>query len=72
MSSKWHIVYPCGDRKRLSVVEICAGLEYELSDYAVASRESFDDPESADGYAAELAKKHGLEFRSSSSPDYLD
>lgn len=58
MASKWHIVYPCGDRTKLSVVEICEGLEYELIDYAVASRQEFPNPYLAAKYAKELAREH--------------
>lgn len=71
MSSKYHIVFPCGDKTKLSVVEICEGLEYELQDYMVASRESFYTKEDASDYAVDLAKKHNLSFN---KPDnnYLD
>lgn len=70
MNSKYHIVYS-GNTDRLIVVEICAGLEYELSDYRVASRQSFDSEEEADDYAVDLALKHRLKFRSRQNT-YLD
>ncbi len=76
-NSKWHIVFPCGDKTRLSVVEICNGLEYELSDYSVASRNSFDNPMDAHLYAKDLADKHKLDYRADTDvvgheANYLD
>ena len=72
--STYHIVYPRGDRSKLSVVEICAGLEYELDDYAVASRETFYDRPSAYEYAISLAKVNRLTYvrDDEDPPDYLD
>lgn len=59
--STWVIVYPNGNRNRLAVVEICSGMEYEKTDYAVASRREFyGDPEGANTYAQELASQHNL------------
>lgn len=76
MSSKYHIIYPRGDRSKLSVVEIVDALDYELSDYAVASRNSFTDPNEAVAYAKELAKNNGLSYEHGSLGncviDYLD
>ena len=69
--SKYHIVYPCGDRSALSVVEICNGMEHELTDYDVASRESFSRESDAEEYATELARKNKKEFRGN-QPEYLD
>jgi len=71
--SNWHIVYPCGDRTKLCVVEICEGLEYELADYAVASRKSFPSEDEAVKYARALAETHGLVFEGDSRDSgYLD
>jgi hypothetical protein len=67
--SKFHIVYPCGDRSRLSVVEIVPALEYELNDYAVASRKHFYSESKANEYARELAEKYNLTFE---AEGYLD
>lgn len=77
MSSKYYIIYPRGDRSKISVVEIVDALDYELSDYAVASRQSFTDPNEAVPYAKELAKTHGLKYEHGSLSreginDYLD
>ena len=61
VDSTWIIVYPSGNRRRLATVEICQGMEYEKSDYDVASRREFyGDPKSAFEYAQELAAENGL------------
>ena len=70
--SQYHIVYPSGDQTKLSVVEICEGLEYELSDYSVASRERFDSEHNANVHAKYLAKEHAKSFISTSEENYLD
>lgn len=67
--SKYHIVYSRG-RSQLAVVEICEGMEYELSDYSVASSQSFDSRDEANEYANDLAKRNGLAFNMPNS--YLD
>lgn len=73
MSSKYYIVYPCGDRSQLSVVEIVDALDYELDDYAVASQKNFDDENEAVKYAEELALKHGKKMKYPHNyKDYLD
>lgn len=60
-NSTWIIVYPNGNRKRLAIIEICDGLEYEINDYAVASRQRFlGDPDGAFEYAQSLARENGL------------
>lgn len=73
MASLHHIVYPRGDKSRLTVVEILDALDYELADYSVASKESFPDRKDAVSHAKELAKRHGKTFESSEpEDDYLD
>lgn len=73
MSSRYHIVFPGGDRTRLSVVEIVDALSYELSEYAVASRRDFPDYAEAATYAKELAVTNNLHFEpDSSEPNFLD
>lgn len=73
MSSRYHIVFPRGDRTRLSVVEIVDALSYELADYAVASRHHFPDNDSATIYAKELAAANNLQFEEdTSSSRFLD
>ncbi len=60
-NSTWIIVYPNGNRQRLAIIEICDGLEYEIGDYAVASRQRFPaDPDGAFAYAQVLARENGL------------
>lgn len=75
MASTYYIIYPCGDRSKLKVVEICAGLEYELNDYAVAYRDSFYDPMDAHRTAVRLAGLYGKEYipdTDITGPDYLE
>lgn len=73
MSLKYHIVYPRGDKSRLAVVEIVDALSYELSDYSVASRQSFDTYKDAADYAKELAEKNNKTYvPDSDEEDYLD
>lgn len=71
--SKFHIVYPCGNRSQLKVVEITWACSHELNDYSVASRQDFSSYKEAADYAKELAQKHGKEFiPDEDEPDYLD
>ena len=75
MSSTYHIVFPGGDRSKLKVIELVAALSYELSEYAVASRQEFPDRGEAVKYARKLAEQHGLEFvpdRDEPEDYYLD
>lgn len=73
MSSTYHVIYPRGERDKLSIVEIVPALDYELADYAVASRESFDSYQAAATYTKELAQKHGKQFiPDRGEDDFLD
>lgn len=56
------ICYPRGDQTKLSVAEICEGMEYEKSDYRLASRRDFHDRDIAVKYAKELARDNGLTY----------
>jgi len=57
--TKFHIVYPNGDKNKLSVAEVYPA--YEINDYAVASRKNFVDVDDANKYCIQLAKENGLE-----------
>jgi hypothetical protein len=73
MSSRYHIIFPRGDRTRLSVVEIVDALSYELTDYAVASRHDFGTYSEAAKYARTLADDQALIFEpDTDEPGYLD
>ncbi len=74
MPSTWIIIYPRGNKNRVSTAEICEGLEYEKSDYAIASRREFyDDRQGAWDYARDLAQTHGLTYEPDhDEPAYLD
>lgn len=58
----YYIVFPRGDKRKLSIINLSDSCSYELSDYSVASRKSFidDDSEGAITYAKQLAKTHNL------------
>ena len=71
--SKWIIIYPRGDRTRISTAEICEGLEYEINDYALASRQEFYEASDAYAYARKLAKDNGKAYEGEAGEhDYLD
>lgn len=73
MDSKFYIIYPSGDKSKLSVVEIPDSMSYELSDYSVASRNDFRVEDEARVYARELAKKHHKLFvGDEDGEEYLD
>lgn len=74
---KYYIVYPRGDTGKLSIVSLSDSCSYELSDYKVASRNSFCKVEDVISYAKDLAKKHNLSLSSLDAEiqrelDYLD
>lgn len=70
MFQNFYIVYPAGDRSKLTVVQ-CES--WELSDYDVASRKDFIVEVDAINYAKELAKNNGLIYEGNGfTPDYLD
>jgi hypothetical protein len=62
MYNTYHLIYPRGDKKILRVLELSSALDYELSDYSVASSESFMDEDVANDYGQKLAARHGLAF----------
>lgn len=56
----WIIVYPVGDRTKVTVAEMCDATDYEENDYSLASRKRFRSKQMAIAYCRELAVKHGL------------
>lgn len=58
----YHIIFPRGDRQKISVIELSDSMRYELSDYAVASRKEFYDIQECKDYAKELAKINNIQF----------
>jgi len=65
------IIYPRGDKNKLSVIELDSCMRYELSDYAVASRKDFYDNDEAVIYAKQLAKENNLQYEGDQD-GYLD
>ena len=66
----YFIAYPGGDRTKLSVCYVSSYCEYEIIDYAVASRNRWYDFDEAKEYCKKLAKDNNLIFINDN--DYLD
>ena len=62
MSTFFIIIFPRGDRKKLSIAEISQSMSYEKEEYLVASKNDFFDVQEACEYAKVLALKNGLEY----------
>mgnify|MGYP006381573899 CR=1 FL=1 len=56
----YFIVYPGGDRTKLSVCHESTYTEYEIKYYDLASRKRWDNPEEANTYCKTLAKENNL------------
>ena len=71
MNSSYRVIYPKGDRSKLSVAEV---YDYEESDWANASRLKYTDENDAWLQADYLAKQFNKELIGDSRnlPDYLD
>ena len=72
---KYYIIYPKGDKTRLSIISLCPSSEHEIFDYRVASREEFYDIDECMEYDNHLARKHNLQlekFKKEGEEDYLD
>jgi len=67
----YFIIFPGGDRSKLSVAELSNDMLYEKSEYAVASRQEFYENDEAVKYAKELAKENNLLYEGDSN-GYLD
>lgn len=68
--TRFHIVYPCGDKTKLSVAEVYPA--YEINDYSVASKQSFTEEEEANKYCRQLAKENNLICEINGDNDFLD
>lgn len=67
------IVYPGGDKSRLSIASVYSHCMYEKSDYALASRMDFYEEEEALKYCRKLARENNLLFDGGSNGNcYLD
>ena len=67
----YFIVYPAGDRTKLTVVNLNFSTRHEKNDYSIASRKEFDDRSEAVKYCRELAQKNNLIFESDEPEDYI-
>lgn len=65
----YRIVYPGGDKSKITVAAIW---DYEVDEYALASRRRFceEDEEEAYRYAKELAQQNGLQYIPSTDEGY--
>ena len=69
----WIICYPCGDKTKLAVAEMCDGTSYEEGDYSMASRKRFRDEQEANTYCRELARQNNLTaMTNGKGNDFLD
>lgn len=62
MDRFWIVIYPDGNRKELCLAEICIALDYEVSDYDLASEQRFWDKKEAIDYGKTLAERHNLDW----------
>jgi hypothetical protein len=77
MSEIFFIAYPRGDKSKLAVCSVSKSCEYEISEYAVASRKRWqeDEREEAIAYCKSLCKEHGKQYDGCTGDDgndYLD
>jgi hypothetical protein len=73
MNDVFFIVYPGGDKTRLSVASLTQCCLYEKGDYAVASRKEFYNELEASDYCKILANNNNLIFDGDSNGNiYLD
>ena len=72
----FYIIYPGGDRSKISIVELNDAMKYELDEYALASRQDFEDIDETITYAKGLAEEHNKSYVGASldgtDNDYLD
>lgn len=54
------IIFPSGDKTKLSTTYLTSCTYYEKNDYAVASRHEFTDEDEAINYCKQLAKENNL------------
>ena len=69
MASSFRVIYPRGDRTKLSIAFV---YDYEEDDWSLASTQHFEVEANAEIYAEELASKFSLEFISNKKHNYLD
>jgi hypothetical protein len=69
MTTTYRVVYPKGDRSKLTVAQ---GVDYEVSDWDIASRHEYQDEEDAWLQAEFLAGHFNKEVVGRDLPAYLD
>ena len=72
----YFIAYPGGDKTKITVCYESVACDYEINDYALASRQRWYSHAEANAYCKQLAKDNNLIFINSSDDgdnnDYLD
>jgi hypothetical protein len=69
----YFIAYPEGDRTKITVCYESIACDYEINDYALASRNRWYDFQEANEYCKQLAKDNNLVFINSDDRNsYLD
>lgn len=68
----YFVVYPGGDRTKLSLGCLSYSCLYEKDEYDLASRQDFYDEDEAIKYGKELANMNNLDFVYESDNAYLD
>ncbi len=63
----WMVIYPRGDRSRLSIAQV---RDYEKDEWALASRQTFEEENDARDYMIKLATANGLPYKGQTF--YLD
>jgi hypothetical protein len=56
----WRVIYPKGNRKKLAIAQV---YDYEVSDWDIASSQTFDHEWEAQEHMETLAKKHNLRYK---------
>jgi hypothetical protein len=69
MATSYRVVYPKGDRSKLTVAQV---VDYEASDWDIASRHEYLDEEDAWLQAEYLAGHFNKEVVGRNLPAYLD
>ena len=77
MSDILFIAYPGGDRSKLAVCSVSSPCDYEINEYALASRKRWKENQRQEAieYCKALCKENGKEYEGCSGDDgndYLD
>lgn len=68
MSYAWMVIYPRGNYERLDIAQV---MDYEQSEWRLASKKRFDREEDAVFYARKLSKEHNIPLTNDPTSDLL-